>query len=63
MGVRSLRERGGGGVSKFIKEDLSSRKIMDYVTRPIQRAGGGGVGCCPPWADSTSGGGGGVLSA
>ena len=28
MGIRSLRERGG---ADFIKGDLSSRKIMDYI--------------------------------
>ena len=41
MGVRSLRERGG---RNFIQGDLTSRKIMDYAIRPIQRAGGGGGG-------------------
>ena len=41
MGVRSLRERGG---RNLIKGDFSSRKIMDYVIRPIQRPGGGGGG-------------------
>ena len=48
MGVRSLRERGGGG-RNFIKGDLSSRKIMDYVIRPSQRAGGGGGGGGRGW--------------
>ena len=49
MGVRSLRERGG---RNFLQGDLTSRKIMDYAIRPIERAGGGG-GFCPPPADST----------
>ena len=35
---------GGGGVSKFYKGNLSSRKIMDYMIRPIERAGGEGLG-------------------
>ena len=43
MGVRSLREGGGGG-RNLIQGDLTSRKIMDYAVRPIQRAGGGGGG-------------------
>ena len=34
--------RRGGGGGNFIKGDLSFRKIMNYVIRPIQRAGGGG---------------------
>ena len=57
---------GGGGGRNFIKGDLSSRKIMDYVIRPIQRArgggGGGGTVRLRP-IERAGGGGGGVLSA
>ena len=63
MGVRSLRDRGG---RNFLQGDLTSRKIMDYAIRPIQRAGrggGGGAVRLRPIQRAGGGGGGGVLSA